>query len=211
MKLYKYHTVNKNLVWSLSNSKNWYSKLLYLNDPYEAFFEDNSGTEVYKKFKAKLCVCSFSKNKEEILMWSHYADEHRGVCLEFDCIEDDDLNRSIHHINYDNKISSIKEVKVDKTGHLSLNINSNGKWLIHKLETWKYEDEARIITIEQNSNLKGVARDFRGKLIAIYFGFNASQFDIDLVKKITKDYEGLKYFRVKLGISSGKMSEQEEI
>jgi len=144
-------------------------------------------------------------------MWSHYADEHRGVCLEFDCIEDDDLNRSIHHINYDNKISSIKEVKVDKTGHLSLNINSNGKWLIHKLETWKYEDEARIITIEQNSNLKGVARDFRGKLIAIYFGFNASQFDIDLVKKITKDYEGLKYFRVKLGISSGKMSEQEEI
>jgi len=94
---------------------------------------------------------------------------------------------------------------------LSLNINSNGKWLIHKLETWKYEDEARIITIEQNSNLKGVARDFRGKLIAIYFGFNASQFDIDLVKKITKDYEGLKYFRVKLGISSGKMSEQEEI
>ncbi|MBO3115108.1 DUF2971 domain-containing protein [Winogradskyella sp. DF17] len=211
MKLYKYHTVNKNLVWSLSNSKNWYSKLLYLNDPYEVFFEDNTGTEVYKNFKEKLCVCSFSKNKEEILMWSHYADEHRGVCLEFDCIEDDDFNGSIHHINYDNKISSIQEVKVTKTGHLSINLDSNGKWLNQKLETWKYEDEARKIMIEENSNLKGVARDFPGKLIAIYFGINASQFDIDLVKKITKDYEGLKYFRVKLGINSGKMSVQEEI
>ena len=211
MKLYKYHTINKNLIWSLTNSKNWYSKLLYLNDPYEAFFEDNTKTEVYKSFKEKLCICSFSKNREEILMWSHYGDEHRGVSLEFDCIEDNEFKSSTFHINYDNKISSIQEVELTKTGHLSLNVTSNGKWLTQKLETWEYEDEARKIAIEDDNDLKGVAKDFPGKLTAIYFGVNTSQFDIDLVKNITKEYIGLKYYRVKLGLNSGKMSDQEEV
>ena len=211
MKLYKYHTINKNLIWSLSNSKNWYSKLLYLNDPFEAFFEDNTNTEVYKKFKEKLCICSFSKNREEILMWSHYGDEHKGVSLEFDCSGGVDFTSSTFHIIYDNKISSIQEIEVTNTGHLSLNVDSNGKWLTQKLETWKYEDEARKIVIEDDSNLKGVAKDFPGKLTAIYFGVNTSQFDIDLVKKITKDYIRLKYYKVKLGINSGKMSDKEEL
>lgn len=174
MKLYKFHTINKNLIWSLSNSKSWYSKLLYLNDPFEAFFEDNTESTVYKKFKERLCILSLSKNREEILMWSHYADEHRGICLEFDCIEDDNFKSSTFHINYDNKISSINEVEVTESGDLSLNITSNGKWLTQKLETWKYEDEVREIGIEDDSGLKGIAKDFPGKLIAIYFGVNIS-------------------------------------
>jgi len=29
-------------------------------------------------------VCSFSEVSTDILMWSHYADSHQGVCIEFD-------------------------------------------------------------------------------------------------------------------------------
>lgn len=33
---------------------------------------------------AKLRVCSFSAEKDVVLMWSHYADQHKGVVLVFD-------------------------------------------------------------------------------------------------------------------------------
>lgn len=34
--------------------------------------------------RSKLLVSCFSQRNDSILMWSHYADSHRGVCLEFD-------------------------------------------------------------------------------------------------------------------------------
>lgn len=27
--------------------------------------------------------CSFSTNPKNLLMWSHYADEHKGLCIEY--------------------------------------------------------------------------------------------------------------------------------
>lgn len=34
--------------------------------------------------KASLKVCSFSATAASIIMWSHYADQHRGFCMEYD-------------------------------------------------------------------------------------------------------------------------------
>ena len=33
---------------------------------------------------AQAGVLSFSKLRDDILMWAHYGDKHRGLCLEFD-------------------------------------------------------------------------------------------------------------------------------
>ena len=33
-------------------------------------------------------VCSFAGDPLNILMWSHYASNHRGVCLQFDVAKD---------------------------------------------------------------------------------------------------------------------------
>lgn len=40
---------------------------------------------ISKSFK-KISCCCFSKSNKEILMWSHYADSHRGFCLEFSTV-----------------------------------------------------------------------------------------------------------------------------
>ena len=29
-------------------------------------------------------VCALGERADSILMWSHYADEHAGICIEFD-------------------------------------------------------------------------------------------------------------------------------
>jgi len=34
--------------------------------------------------KDSLKVCSFSGTQYSIIMWSHYADQHRGFCIEYD-------------------------------------------------------------------------------------------------------------------------------
>lgn len=37
-----------------------------------------------KKITEQIGVLCLSEVKDDILMWSHYADSHRGICLEFD-------------------------------------------------------------------------------------------------------------------------------
>lgn len=34
--------------------------------------------------KRNLSICCFSETRDSVLMWSHYADQHHGCCLEFE-------------------------------------------------------------------------------------------------------------------------------
>ena len=44
----------------------------------EKSFEERNKINLYERG-----VCCFSEKKDDILMWSHYADGHKGFCLEF--------------------------------------------------------------------------------------------------------------------------------
>ncbi|WP_404460257.1 DUF2971 domain-containing protein [Providencia rettgeri] len=100
--LFKYRSYDKNCLELLLNRELWFASPDTLNDPFEA---DSSINEVLdavwasypipdeerKKYNKLLhkwlnsCgICSFSKARENQLMWSHYADEHKGVCIGFD-------------------------------------------------------------------------------------------------------------------------------
>jgi hypothetical protein len=39
--------------------------------------------EVLKKYMSELGVASFTKKRDSILMWSHYSNQHKGICLGF--------------------------------------------------------------------------------------------------------------------------------
>jgi hypothetical protein len=180
---------------------NWYSRFHLLNDPYDSFVADKTEGTVYLNFKSTLCICCFAKNMSEILMWSHYADNHRGVCLEWDL---DESNRDrIFTIEYANRIDTLDKVELTASGELSLNVKSNAKFLTTKFATWSYEEEVRIILIEQDLRKNGKYEAFPGQLRAIYFGKNASQDDIDLVKHNSEKLR-IKYFQVGLNEATMK-------
>ena len=40
--------------------------------------------EAIERTKKDALATCFSKRNDSILMWSHYADSHKGVCFEFD-------------------------------------------------------------------------------------------------------------------------------
>lgn len=99
--LFKYRKFDKGCLELLLNRELWFATPASLNDPFEgeASFNEvlNAVWEHYpfpssqrEKYKrkieeqlAKTGICSFSKARKNQLMWSHYADEHRGVCIGF--------------------------------------------------------------------------------------------------------------------------------
>lgn len=80
-------------------------------------------------------ICCFSKVKDNILMWSHYAHSHTGVCLGFNY---DLLTRhygQFEEVSYKNEIVtfSIRDAE-----------NLIAQTLLRKSEDWKYEEEIRF-------------------------------------------------------------------
>jgi len=66
-----------------------------LNDPFEFLGVDLSDPDFRRQIKATKKTLSesrgllcFSKNWHNPVLWGHYADKHRGICLGFDMPED---------------------------------------------------------------------------------------------------------------------------
>lgn len=114
-----------------------------------------------------LCVC---KKRDDILMWSHYADSHKGVCLEFD-----GMAKFMAHA---------QEVKYSKTrepirAYHETEEQMMEKALLTKSDRWAYEDEYRLLRYKHGPGLV----EFRPhNLTGIILGANADRATIDLVK-----------------------------
>lgn len=87
-------------------------------------------------------ICCFTKSKENILLWSHYADSHKGVCLGFDY---DILKKNFPQ--YDDVDYNDEPFYFDiKNGSESI-----GKTALRKSSDWKYEDEVRFFMERRKS------------------------------------------------------------
>ena len=72
---------------------------------YKVLFKKNEGglrkafdkiiDSVFEKIKQSLLVACFSLKNDSILMWSHYADNHKGACIEFE-IDDDKYFKPVY-------------------------------------------------------------------------------------------------------------------
>lgn len=119
------------------------------------YYEDFK-TEMIKKtneIKEKSLISCFSKRNDSTLMWSHYADSHRGVCIEYDFPAKDNYKK----IKYTNKrpqmklfnfISAFlgheiigKELRADEYRYT----NELLKPFFIKSIDWNYENEVRCI------------------------------------------------------------------
>lgn len=146
MKLYlKYKSLNgdsfKYFVKMLVESKMYASNFKKLNDPMEGAFLANEETRNYlhsQKEEMKIISLIEKKSGEipnNMLMWSHYSDEHRGCCIEFHFQNEEDENK-VRPVNY------VKEIK-------SNDVNSVEEVLSRKFSDWKYEQEVRRLGSEE--------------------------------------------------------------
>jgi hypothetical protein len=88
-------------------------------------------------------IICFSKSNINILLWSHYADSHKGVCLEFDSDERPIKgwkNFKYHPVSY----SDERKIDVFETGFEKAFLDL----LTIKSKDWAYEEEYRLVTIK---------------------------------------------------------------
>ena len=90
----------------------------------------------------KLKISCFSERNDSLLMWSHYANEHKGICIEYDLAERDIIRPFLSPVYYSDqifKISTFDELTpIKKIGAL-----------LTKCKDWEYEQEWRYTPIKQ--------------------------------------------------------------
>lgn len=109
--------------------------------------------EIISNAKDNILISCFSETYNSVLMWSHYANEHKGICIEYDLHALDDNKRSIfnkrmHPVIYSNTVADITQVAIDtifKSPPENIITYMLIKPAIYKAIDWSYEKEWRII------------------------------------------------------------------
>lgn len=164
--VYKYFRgINRD--WnSITNQKIWLCQAGEFNDPFDcAFLYNCRSKEVYdrtteyelaveeglKQFEQdkesvriqkSVFIACFSEKCDSMLMWSHYGDEHRGICVGYN------LHELIEKYNcfpviYSNRMPQRKELDIENKDMLYESI-------LTKSKDWEYEAEWRVIDIDEN-------------------------------------------------------------
>jgi len=129
---------------------------------------------------SELGVLCLSEVRDDILMWSHYADGHRGIVLQFD--KSRLLNKSdfeyCKKVDYENNIVTLKDMNRENPDELARLI------LLKKAERWKYEKEWRIIVDPScRKDIPGcrILTFTKDALTGVIFGWKMSPEDKDAV------------------------------
>lgn len=133
-----------------------------------------------KSFTAKkeeYKVSCFSKKRDNVLMWSHYAEKHKGICIGFDFPHKVDEKFILSNVKYLNQITPVCGKATFEKVMLY--------WLTTKSSVWQYEDEVRAL-LQDKGNEKLISFD-KKHIKEVIFGCNVSNQKIyDALKKLEK-------------------------
>jgi len=124
-------------------------------------------------------ILSLAEDPSNLLMWAHYSDDHKGVCIEFERHENnllgnEEATKKVNYTKYYPSISKSAFLKANGLDHFR-------RVLWTKSEQWRYENEWRTIIIEG-----GQVINIPGEIKSITFGMRCSQISIDIVKQLVK-------------------------
>lgn len=147
MKLYKYRSLRKFdfVADILCNQRFHASSFFDLNDPMEGLFEYTESTkkeyiDAIIEGKRKLRICAFSKDCKNILLWAHYADGFKGICIEVDLREPQLEDYEIVTVEY-----STRRVSFSNNSRHLVSVMPR-RILSQKSSVWKYEKEVRTLS-----------------------------------------------------------------
>ncbi len=225
---YKFRPINKNTIEMLVNKQVYFSDIASLNDPlecpmYESIFEDKSFTPYILSFTVSKQTKEFEYKPDEIvnntLLFSHYADNHRGICIEYEMMIDKD------------KIDKVlSEEGKEKDYILYAPVKYSNDKIDNKLEDifaikdkqWKYENEGRFILFSKNKpqDSNGKFKEGLLSVTKIIFGLKTSSKDKKLLCKLLNTENGNKdkicFFQAKpqkgkyFNIEFSKLTEEEK-
>ena len=184
--IFMYKSINKRTLEAIIKKGILKSKAEYFNDVFDPF---------YKKFYPKMSeilsnirFSCFSNKNNNLLLWAHYGDNHRGICLKYKLPKEMEKNVFLDKIIYSGiKIKKIIPTKEDDSRqHETITLEEKGLTIydafLRKHKDWQYEEELRMIYINENDD------ELYTNIIleAIYFGIECPDNDINTVKELCK-------------------------
>lgn len=207
-KLYKYVSYNENSLSILANKEVWFPKAKALNDPFEFQFhmtenhingipiDPNSLREAIEDSK-ELGVFCLTEVNDDILMWSHYADQHKGLCIQFERSDQNFLGGELCvPVVYpeDDRLPVLKPVDIPKRETFAGIATTKAK-------NWSYEREWRMISREKGNRIYPLP----GNITAVIFGKRMTEKHRQVIENIigseTHFFEALQMqdrFRLKI-------------
>jgi hypothetical protein len=172
---YKYRSLEnfERFINILVNERFYAASYKDLNDIMEGLYIDlglkPKVSREIKNAKENYRICSFSKINNHPLLWAHYADGSKGVCIGCRITGQ---NVSIENVTY----TGLAEIK----NCFEANITAK-EILLHKEATWEYEEEVRVLT-------KNGAKQVKVKIEEIIFGKRIALERKKLIKDICEKF-----------------------
>lgn len=157
MKLF-YFTTEQYGLEAIRDSRLKVARINELNDPFEFLglsLKTRDERNALRKWKKGLSVhygmICMSTTWQEPLLWSHYADKHQGLCLEFDLT----LDHTFMKVNYVEERQKLNDFSKERLEDLTeADILT---MLRTKFKAWKYEAEYRsFIRLEDVDPVSGL-------------------------------------------------------
>ncbi len=230
---YKFRPINLDTINMLQRHEIYFSDVPSLNDPFECpllnvekDFEKEVLQDEYTPYILSLVapegeVLEDKPNEiiNNTLLFSHYADSHRGICIEYEITKKLLEQGKILHTNVlygddtQNNIKSLlsfsngagmqfsNNTQANSKGHLldkTGNIDITHLFAI-KEERWEYEHEQRFILFgkrqeyEKGTYMKGV------RITKIIFGLKTSEDDKQIIYELLQSNKGIRFFNTKSG------------
>lgn len=215
--LHRFRKIDKRLIESLVNRSLYFAKPDTLNDPFDcridlkgalrraesfaigdpkkllsSFLNTPEFFENWQSTFNNVGVCCFTRDNRDTLLWSHYADEHRGVCLKFEFrafyfLSEEFSLTTMGNVEY--IAEPIKEwLKNAPTNMTEFVIGLVHKFLKSKSPAWAYEKEARIFRTPGDFSFSEPV------LNQICFGLRTPDKDIKLITDLARTYSGCNRF-----------------
>ncbi len=170
------------------------------NDPFDShiFFGHHENQEALGEVK-RICeilvyVSCFSKTVKNMLMWAHYANNHKGVCFEYEIGDTDNQLKDFEKGNviYRSEPHIVNAAEFIKNYQSNFQDQARMESFIREIYfnksiDWAYEEEYRVLSLNQNLTRDNVADGMEVDFISpksIYFGARSNEEYIDEFKKL---------------------------
>ena len=151
--------------------------------------------DFHESVNSSLGIFSLSAVNDNILMWSHYSDSHRGFCIGLDYDKLFELSGGLGNVIYDDVFPEIGLFDTSTEGFLRL--------FITKSTDWNYEKEYRILLVNEAKKILNFSNDCVKQII---FGCKIRPEHKDEIMKIAESkYKRAEFFQSEINPTEFKL------
>lgn len=156
-------------------------------------------------------VSCFSEEYKSILMWSHYSEYHRGICIKYNKKDLDSFSKiSLKNVAYIDERESITAEMIEEACEMN-NEQVNeilNQSIFTKSKCWEYEKEWRLVYFKDDKESIGDGFNVKSpKPVAIYMGTNIKKEDRIFVENLCKE-RNIKLYQMKMKKDKFELEEE---